>query len=45
MLPEHSEDKNSRYEGDEGGSVASGVHLFDVGEVFCLKHTKKDKIE
>lgn len=41
MLPEHSEDKNSRYKRDEGGSVASRVHLFEVGEVCCLKCKKR----
>lgn len=42
-LPEHSEHKNGRYKRDEGGSVASGVHLFKVGEVCCLKYKKKKK--
>lgn len=36
-LPEDSEDKNSWYKRDEGGSVASSVHLFEVGEICCLK--------
>lgn len=41
MIPEHSEDKNSRYKRDEGGSIASRVHLFEVGEVCCLKWKRK----
>lgn len=44
-LPEHSEDKNSRYKGDEGGSVAGSVHLFEVGEVCCLKCKKEKRIK
>ena len=47
MIPEHSEDKNSRYKRDEGGSIASRVHLFEVGEVRRLKWKRKqtDKIQ
>lgn len=37
MLPVHGEDKNGGYERDEGGGVASCVHLLEVGEVGCLK--------
>lgn len=37
-LPKNSEDENGRNKWDEGGSVASGVHLFEVREVSCLKN-------
>lgn len=40
VLPEHSEDKDGQYERDEGGGVASRVHLFEIGEVRHLKGRK-----
>lgn len=37
-LPEDSEDKDGWNKGDEGGGVAGGVHLLEIGEVGRLKN-------
>lgn len=42
LLPEHGEDKDGRYEGDERRGIAGSVHLLEVGKVRGLIRNKRE---